>query len=263
MPTLAAALATVASREPWLQVCGGEPAGSGWHRTHDLLTPSSLDGLVQSAAARLAAEHPRATPAVSRTVAAAVLLDHWAWALAVAGAGALAATGRVLDLAPQRVHVRLHEGQIIGIAVQGWSSREGERGLCAELDGHLGRLHDLLTGGRPPLLRRSTRLLHGGIGDAVASALAAQAQELDRGEHQRLLDLADGLIAQGPGWGEPGWLVVDGAGPQQLRTRRRTSCCLWYRLPDQPSCLTCPRLTNTERAARLLAPEVADSGARQ
>lgn len=253
MPTLAAALAKVASREPWLQVCGGEPSGEGWSVASDLLTPAALDELVRTGAHRLAADHPRASVSVTRNVAAAVLLDHWGWALAVAGAGTLAATGQVLDLAPDRVRLRLQRGQVTGIAIGGFSTARAEAGLRSELAEHLGRLHELLTGGQPPLLRRSARLLRGGIGDAVATALATQAEQLDDDERRRLTVLSDRLIADGPGWGVPGRLVVDGAGPQELRTRRRTSCCLWYRLPDEQPCVTCPRLTEAERATRLLA----------
>lgn len=253
MPTLAAALHTVASREPWLQVCGGEPVGDGWSRADRLLTRPALDGLLVAAAARLAREHPGARPDVLRTVSAAVLLDHWAWALAVAGAGTLAATGQVLDLAPARVQLRLDEGQIAGVAVEGLAGRAGEQALRDELAGHLGLLHDVLTCGPAPLLRRSVRLLRGGIGDAVATALATQARELDPDERARLLALTDRLLAGAGEWGEPGWLVVDAAGPQELRTRRRTACCLWYRLPQQSPCLTCPRLADAERLARLRA----------
>lgn len=251
---LAAALAVVASREPWLQVRSGEPSGNDWHLAADLLTPAALDDLVRSAAGRLAVEHPRATPALARTVAAAVLLDHWGWALAVAGAGTLAATGQVLDLSPQRVHLRLEQAHITGIAVTGFATTAtGESGLCLQVSSSLSPLHDLLTGGGAPLLRRSRRLLRAGIGDAVATALSTQARQLDGAERDRLLALADRLITGAPGWGRPAWLVVDGAGPQELRTRRRTSCCLWYRLPDQAACLTCPRLTDSDRAGRLRA----------
>ena len=252
MSHVAAAVATVAAREPWLAVRGGEPDGLDWHRAEDLLGAPALDRLVGDAAARIAAEHPSAPPAVVRTVAAAVLLDHWGWALAVAGAGALAATGQVLDLQPDRVHLQLQDGQVTGIAVHALSGRAGESGLRAELTAHLRRLHGQLTGGDRPLLRRSSRLLHGGIGDAVATALATQAEGLAVVERDRVLDLAGRLLADA-GWGEPGWLVVAGAGGQQHRTRRRTSCCLWYRLPDQQPCLSCPRLTDAERADRLRA----------
>lgn len=262
MPTLAAALTTVASREPWLRVQSGEPAGNDWHLADDLLTSAALDDLVRTAARRLAGEHPRAIPSVVRAVAAAVLLDHWAWALAVAGAGTLAATGQVLDLSPQRVHVRLQQAQITGIAVADFAAAaEGECGLRAQLSSSLSRLHDLLTGGETPLLRRSGRLLRAGIGDAVATALSTQAQQLDGAERDRLLALADRLITAAPGWGQPAWLVVDRTGPQELRTRRRTSCCLWYRLPDQPACLTCPRLTDSARAERLRAAAAAGPAA--
>lgn len=257
MPTLAAALATVAVREPWLQVVVGEPVGDGWTRADALLDPAALDRLVAAAAARLGREHPRALPGVRRTVAAAVLLDHWAWALAVVGAGTLAASGRVPDLAPERVHLRLDEGEVTGVAVGLRPGAEGEAGLRTELRGHLARLHALLTEGPAPLLRRSARLLQGGIGDAVATALATQGRDLPTPERERLRALGDRLLVEAGTWGAPGWLVVDGAGPQELRTRRRTTCCLWYRLPEQGPCLTCPRLTDEARAARLRADAVA------
>jgi hypothetical protein len=252
-PAPVAALAAVASRESWLQVRAGQPEDEGWTRADRLLMRPVLDALVATAAERLAGEHRQARPTVLRTVAAAVLLDHWAWALAVAGAGALAATGHVLDLTPSRVHLRIDGGEINGIAVEHLSEATGESGLREELSAHLARLHDLLTAGPKPLLRRSRRLLHGGIGDAVAAALVRQACGLDHVERTRLLALADRLITEAGTWGAPDWLVVDSAGPPELRTRRRAACCLWYRLPAQTPCLTCPRLTDTGRLIRLHA----------
>lgn len=260
-PTLAAALGVVAAREPWLQVRAGAPDGTGWSCADHLLARPALDELVTAAAERLAEEHRQARPRVLRTVAAAVLLDHWTWALAVAGAGALAATGQVLDLAPARVHLRLAEGQITGIAVERLSPADGEPGLREELSAHVARLHALLTTGPDPLLRRSDRLLHGGIGDAVARALARQAGELDGAERTRLLALTDRLLVGAGTWGAPGWLVVDAASPTELRTRRRTACCLWYRLPQQAPCLTCPRLSDADRLARLQAQALAEAPA--
>lgn len=251
MPAFAAAVATVASREPWLQVCGGEPDGEGWQLAADLLTPQTVRELVDAGARRVAEEHPAAGPGVARTVAAAVLLDHWSWALAVPGAGVLAASEQVLDLAPERTHLRLHEGQIIGVAVERFADDRGEAALRAEFATHLRRLHTLLTSGNAPLLRRSDRLLQGGLGDALATALAAQAAELDERERERLLGLADRLLLGAGTWGKPGWLIVEAADARKLRTRRRTSCCLWYRLPDQSPCLTCPRLSQRERTDRL------------
>lgn len=260
-PAVRAALAVVAAREPWLQVRAGAPHGEGWSRADSLLTGPTLRGLVATAAERLAKEHQQARPGVLRTVAAAVLLDHWTWALAVAGAGALAARGQVLDLAPTRVHLRLGEGQITGIAVERLSEATGEAGLRDELSAHLTRLHDLLTAGPDPLLRRHRRLVHGGIGDAVATALTRQASELDDAERTRLIALVDRLLAEAGTWGAPGWLVVDGVGPAELRTRRRTACCLWYRLPEQAPCLTCPRISDADRLARLQAQALAEASA--
>lgn len=253
LPSLVAALRTVASREPELQVLAGRPDGVGWARADRLLTRPALGGLVATAAERLAEDHPQARHTVLRTVAASVLLDHWAWALAVAGAGALAATGQVLDLTPSRVHLRVAGGEVDGIAVERLSGAAGESGLRDELSAHLARLHALLTGGPDPLLRRSPRLLHGGIGDAVTGALVRQARELDHAERTRLLMLADRLVAEAGTWGGRDRLVVDRAGPAELRTHRRTACCLWYRLPAQAPCLTCPRLTDADRLTRLRA----------
>lgn len=251
MPTLAAALATVASREPWLQVRAGEPRGAGWRRADRLLTAGSVDGLVTVAAGRIGREHPGAQPEVVRTVAAAVLLDHWAWALAVVGAGTLGATGEVPDLSPARLSLRVQDGHLTGVAVQRFADQRGEAGLRAELTAHLTQLHGLLCAGDAPLLRRSARLLLGGIGDAVATALSAQAGALSPADGGRLIALADRLLEDAPGWGRPGWVVLDDGVVPAARTRRRTSCCLWYRLPDQSACLSCPRLSDDRRAERL------------
>lgn len=46
------------------------------------------------------------------------------------------------------------------------------------------------------------------------------------------------------------YLAVDGAGGEHL-TRRRVSCCYYFKVGDDGACTTCPRLSDEERACRL------------
>lgn len=219
------------------------PAGeAGWHRTADLLDhPQRLRALVDEAVQALARDHPRSTAGVRSTVAAAVLLSDWCWALAAVGAGALTADRRVPSLEPRAVWLQVHDGRVAGVAVTSGEARplgcqDLDAVLRRELTSHLTRLHEALRSGAPPLLRRGPRAMWGAAGDGVATALRLQAENV--GQPAELLAAAERLLAGAPAsWGRHGFdrLGADGV------TRTRTSCCLWYRLPDAPACATCPR----------------------
>ncbi|SDN34515.1 (2Fe-2S)-binding protein [Allokutzneria albata] len=47
--------------------------------------------------------------------------------------------------------------------------------------------------------------------------------------------------------------AVTGDCGRTVWTRRRESCCFHFALPDQPACTTCPRISEDERAERVLA----------
>lgn len=254
MTTLAATLARVAARERWLVVRASVPADEpGWHRTAALFEDQGrLRAVVEQGAQALAAEHPGSPPALRCTVAAAVLLSDWCWALAAVGAGALAADRRVPFLDPGGVWLQVEGGRVQGVAATAagfWCSpddpgahhpearsrKDLEAALRTEITAHLTRLHVALRSGPSPLLRRGPRALWGAAGDGVATALRLQAEQVARPEE--LLEAAERLLAAAPAsWGRHGFdRAASGV------TRVRASCCLWYRLPATPACATCPR----------------------
>lgn len=248
---LAPALAAVARREAWLEVRCGAPAGNGWARADLLLRPDAVADLVATGAEHLAADHPSAPAPVRRAVAAALLLNDWAWTLGTVAAGVLALAGAVPSLAPREVTLRVRDGRVDGIAVTGRPSRcDGDPldAVLGELAAHQALLHDAVTRGPRPLLRRGPHGLSAGMGDGLAQAVLRQASGCAPDERDRLLQLAERLLDRAPaGWGRADWIPTQSVATPV--TRRRGSCCLWYRLPGEQACVTCPRLGDSLRAA--------------
>jgi hypothetical protein len=264
---LAETLARVDAREPWLAVRADVPDEPGWHRAADLVGDP---GALEAAAAAVAGGFPgaaQAAPGVARTVGAAVLLDWWSWSVAVLGAGALADAGRVPSLAPEDVALRLTDATVTGVAALSpvVHCRPGdpaatdpgarvvgdlERVLVDGLTAHLAPLHAALRAGGSPLLRRGRRALWGHVADGIARALRSQGEQAD--DLERHLALAARLLAlPSPAWGDAAFRRLRDASGREHLTRVRTSCCLYYRLPGAPACLTCPRVGDAERAERL------------
>lgn len=248
------ALAQVRAREGWLEVLAEvPPAGTGWQRCADLLAdPASLAAIVEAGADLL---EPTASPAVRRHVAAALLLGDWSWALATAGAGCLGAGGVVPCLDPEEVFLRFAGGRCTGVAATCAEYEDDgdlDALLRARLAEALGPLHEALR--VAGLLRAGSRTTWGAAGDAVALALLRTGEGLSAAECDALLALGERVLAGAPrAWGEAGWQrLVDARGAQRV-TRQRASCCFWYRLPAQEACLTCPRVGDAERAARIAA----------
>ena len=277
---LRSTLAQVAAREPWLAVHAEVPAGEpGWCCAADLIDqPGALDQLVASAADQLAVDHPGATVQVRRAVAAALLLADWSWALGVLGAGSLALTGRVPELLPSAVWLRWERGRVCGVTLTSrefsCSSEDPDSGhgsasdvadlegaLRAQLQQHLAQLHQRLRCGAAPLLRQGPRAMWGAAGDGLADVLRRQAD--GRPDAQAIRSIATRVLSGAPTcWGRSNFIdVVDDAGRDQV-TRRRTSCCLYYRLPETPPCSSCPRLGAevASLAAPLAARQSGDDG---
>lgn len=230
------------------------PVGErGWHRTGDLLDdPGLLRAVVEQGARALARAQPGGPAAVRSTVAAALLLSDWCWALAALGAGPLALDGRIPVLSPSAVWLHVADARVTGVATTSAQFScvaadpeaqhpdalvvgDLDTALRGALTAHLERLHLALRHGPVPLLRRGPRAMYGSAGDGLATALRLQAEQAEDGED--LLKTAERLLAQAPAsWGRHGFdRSATGV------SRVRTSCCLWYRLPDTSACASCPR----------------------
>lgn len=112
---------------------------------------------------------------------------------------------------------------------------------------HLGPVLD----GFRPRMRRGSRALWGMATDEITEGLWYLGHLL--GEEQRAMAEA-GLLLPGrtaPYPGGAAFRELSGPEGQSLATRDRASCCLFYTLRPQDTCVTCPRTCDTERVARL------------
>lgn len=218
-----------------------------------LRRPSVLRDVVDELAAALDAEHPGAALRVRRTVAAAIVAADWSWALAAVAAGALGCDARVPRLASADVWMRWEKGRVTGVALTSrafWCDPDDpacehasasltdclDAELRAQIGGGLAELDTALQRGPVPLLRRGARAVGGGAGDGITTALRLQSDGCD--DIAPLLDVAEWVLAGAP----PSWRAaapVRAAG--SAFSRRRASCCLYYRLPTASPCLGCPR----------------------
>lgn len=127
-----------------------------------------------------------------------------------------------------------------------------EESLRDELRAAVAEHIEPLLEGFGPRMRRGKRALWGMATDEVVEGLWYIGNRL--GEEQRAMDeLA--LLLPGtakPYVGSPGFRSLTGPAGEQLPTRDRASCCLFYTLRPDDTCVTCPRTCDTARIARLL-----------
>ncbi|MFJ6937741.1 (2Fe-2S)-binding protein [Streptomyces sp. NPDC101132] len=104
-----------------------------------------------------------------------------------------------------------------------------------------------------PRMRRGRRALWGMVTDEVAEGIWYIASLL--GEESRataeLALLLPGSTA--PYTGGAGFRTLTGPGGRELPTRDRASCCLFYTVRPEDTCVTCPRTCDADRVARLTA----------
>ncbi|MGW6459095.1 (2Fe-2S)-binding protein [Streptomyces sp. NPDC055078] len=113
---------------------------------------------------------------------------------------------------------------------------------------HLGPLLD----GFGPRMRRGKRALWGMATDEVVEGLWYIGNLLGE-EHRAMAELE--LLMPGtakPYVGTSGFRTLTGPQGEQLPTRDRASCCLFYTLRPDDTCVTCPRTCDADRVARLL-----------
>ncbi|MDB1089205.1 (2Fe-2S)-binding protein [Streptomyces sp. ACA25] len=102
-----------------------------------------------------------------------------------------------------------------------------------------------------PRMRRGRRALWGTATDELAEGLwyvgrLLGEEERASREAERLLPGSTAPYAGGAGFRE----LADPCG-ERLLTRDRVSCCLFYTLRPEDTCVTCPRTSDTSRLARL------------
>ncbi|MEV0125720.1 (2Fe-2S)-binding protein [Streptomyces sp. NPDC050703] len=119
---------------------------------------------------------------------------------------------------------------------------------------HLGPLLD----GFGPRMRRRSRALWSVATDEIVEGLWYVAHLL--GEERRAMTELELLLpgATKPYVGTAGFRELTGPGGEALPTRDRASCCMFYTLRPEDTCVTCPRTCDEERVARLSAAAAAN-----
>ncbi|MFB7708064.1 (2Fe-2S)-binding protein [Streptomyces sp. NPDC056105] len=104
-----------------------------------------------------------------------------------------------------------------------------------------------------PRMRRGPRALWGMATDEIVESLWYIAHLL--GEERRAMRELDLLLpgTAKPYVGKPAFRELTGPSGQSLPTRDRASCCLFYTLRPEDTCVTCPRTCDADRVARLSA----------
>jgi len=130
------------------------------------------------------------------------------------------------------------------VVPDGEALRAAVREATAE---HLGPVLD----GFRPRMRRGPRALWGMATDEITEGLWYVGHLL--GEERRAMAEAELLL---PGSVAPyvqgaGFRELSGPDGEKLPTRDRASCCMFYTLRPEDTCVTCPRTCDAERVSRL------------
>ncbi|MER0449000.1 (2Fe-2S)-binding protein [Streptomyces sp. Edi4] len=114
---------------------------------------------------------------------------------------------------------------------------------------HLGPVLD----GFGPRMRRGRRALWGMATDEIVEGLWYVGSLL--GEETRAMAALDALLpgTEKPYVGTPGFRDLTGPDGRRLPTRDRASCCLFYTVRPEDTCVTCPRTCDADRVAKLSA----------
>jgi hypothetical protein len=108
-------------------------------------------------------------------------------------------------------------------------------------------------GGFGPRMRRRGRALWGTATDEIAEGLWYVAHLL--GDEERAVHELEQLLpgATAPYAGSAAFRVLTGPAGEQLPTRDRASCCMFYTVRPADTCATCPRTCDDDRIAKLTA----------
>ncbi|MFG2627444.1 (2Fe-2S)-binding protein [Streptomyces sp. NPDC048473] len=119
--------------------------------------------------------------------------------------------------------------------------------VLAAVADHLGPVLD----GFGPRMRRGRRALWGMATDEVVEGLWYIAHLL--GEERRAMAELEALLpgTTKPYVGSAGFRELTGPNGESLPTRDRASCCLFYTLRPEDTCVTCPRTCDADRVRKL------------
>ncbi|AUH39790.1 (2Fe-2S)-binding protein [Streptomyces sp. CMB-StM0423] len=132
----------------------------------------------------------------------------------------------------------------------------GEEALRAEVRAAVAEHLEPVLAAFGPRMRRGPRALWGMATDEIVEGLWYLGDLL--GEEERAMAETGQLLpgsgpATAPYAGGAAFRTLTGPAGQSLATRDRASCCMYYTLRPEDTCVTCPRTCDTERVARLVA----------
>ncbi|MCX4547335.1 (2Fe-2S)-binding protein [Streptomyces sp. NBC_01500] len=136
-------------------------------------------------------------------------------------------------------------------ALPGARAVADEDALRTEVRAAVAEHLDPVLDGFGPRMRRGRRALWGMATDEIVEGLWYIAHLL--GEEQRGVTELERLLpgATAPYVGAAGFRELTGPQGRPLPTRDRASCCLFYTLRPEDTCVTCPRTCDADRVARL------------
>ncbi|WP_129843098.1 (2Fe-2S)-binding protein [Streptomyces sp. RFCAC02] len=243
---------------------GALPEGEGWVRGDALAEdPAVLDAFCARDAEQIRADYGRtARP----DVVAAFALHRYAWPAAVLFTVPYFLLRRVPLLAPGDVafhrgayRMSVRTGAFVCLpddpAAADPRARvvPDEEALRAALRqaaaDHLGPV--LAAFG--PRMRRGRRALWGAATDELVESLWYFGHLFD--EEERAMEEAGLLLpgATAPYTQGASFRALTGPAGERLMTRDRASCCMFYTLRPEATCVTCPRTCDSERVTRLAA----------
>ncbi|MCS0635430.1 (2Fe-2S)-binding protein [Streptomyces sp. LP05-1] len=128
-----------------------------------------------------------------------------------------------------------------------------EEALRAEVRAAVAEHLDPVLGGFGPRMRRGKRALWGMVTDEIVESLWYVSHLL--GEESRARTELELLLpgATKPYVGTAAFRELTGPDGTPLPTRDRASCCLFYTVRPDDTCVTCPRTCDAERVRRLSA----------
>lgn len=130
-----------------------------------------------------------------------------------------------------------------------------EDALRAEVRAAVAQHLEPVMEGFGPRTRRGRRALWGLITDDVVEGLWYMGSLLGEAEEERAVRELDRLFpgSTAPYTGGAGFRTLEAPDGRELPTRDRASCCFFYTIRPDDTCVTCPRTCDADRIARLTA----------
>ncbi|MFF1414723.1 (2Fe-2S)-binding protein [Streptomyces sp. NPDC058289] len=130
-----------------------------------------------------------------------------------------------------------------------------EDALRAEVRAAVAQHLEPVMEGFGPRTRRGRRALWGMVTDDVVESLWYVANLLGETQEQRAVHELDRLFpgSTAPYTGGAGFRTLEAPDGRELPTRDRASCCFFYTIRPDDTCVTCPRTCDADRVARLTA----------